>query len=126
MARSQPLVIIMRKKFCLIGCHVYLQRTVPLAAFARQTEIKSFPHKIVAPAVLERIAVEHFKEQMRAAPGRMHLFPRDTIARTHRAYSLAPAFPNADATLGRAREASPIVTGKSQMGLKFRWTIVDS
>jgi len=61
-----------------------------------------------------------------AAASRMHLFACDSIAWAHRTDVFTPAFANSDAAQRGAREAALIVTGKLEVSLQLRRTIIDT
>src|SRR4051794_25021368 len=101
--RSQSPSIIMRQELSFVRRHVDANLTISLATFAGEAEVERFFHRLIAPAIFDRVPREHFKEQMRAAAGRMHFLARHAIAGAHRPGVLATAFTDTDTAQSRER-----------------------
>src|SRR5579872_224364 len=113
MNRPDSVLPVMRKEFGLVGRHVHIDWTIPLAAFARQAKVQSFFHVLIAPSITNDIAMQHFPKQVRAATRRMHLFAGDHITRTHCVLSafaiFAAALSNPNAAQRGMGEAAVII-----------------
>ena len=69
---------------------------------------------IVLPSALDRIALEHFPQQVRPSARAVHFVARHHVAWAHRAAFVATAFADSDTSLGCAGEVS-IVVGKLEI-----------
>ena len=108
--------VVVRKKLGLVGGHIDIHRAFGAAALARQAEVEGFANRLAPPTLLHGIALEHLEEQVGATTRRVHFFLGGHVARAHRAIELLAALTNADAPLGRVREAAVIVW-KLEVGL---------
>src|ERR687891_2068419 len=112
--RSEPPGVVVREELGLVGGDVDTHRAVALAAFARKAEVEGRLHVRIAPAALpDRLAVQHLEEKVGPSARRMHLLARDHVARAHRSALGSPALADAEAALGRGREA-PAVARKPE------------
>src|SRR5438105_11780644 len=85
---------IVRKKLCLVRCHVDVHRAVAFAPLACQTQIERLFHMFIAPSVLDYVPMHHFPKQVRPPSRGMRLFPSHHIAWAHRvlfAFAVLPA-----------------------------------
>ena len=58
--RPRTLIIIVRKKFGLVGCHIDRDWAIALASFAGEAKIERRFDVLVAPSVANDIALHHF------------------------------------------------------------------
>src|SRR5262249_38293186 len=70
-----------------VGGHVNADRAFGFARLASKAKIECVLHIIALPAAVQWIALEHFKQQPRAASRRVLFFSRGHVAGTH-----SPAF----------------------------------
>ena len=103
------LLVVVREKLRLVGGHVHLHRTFPLAPFARETQIERLMHFFARPAVRDLLAAQHLVEQMRPPTRRVLLFVRHHVAGAHCRLVVLPALADADAAQRRVREAVVIL-----------------
>src|SRR5579863_3645815 len=101
----------MREELGLVGRHVDVDRTIALAALARQAQVERLLHIFIAPAIGENVAVQHLPQLTSTAARRVFLFVGHHEAGTHGVVAcslslLATALPYANATQGRMREAA--------------------
>src|SRR5438874_7535467 len=104
----------MRQELRLVGSHVYIDRAIGLAALAGKAQIERFIDMIVLPSALDRIALEHFPQQVSPSARAVHFFARHHVAWAHRAAFVAAAFADSDTAFGGAGEVS-IVVGKLEI-----------
>jgi hypothetical protein len=57
----------MRHKLGLVGRHIDRDGAIAFAALAGKTEMERLPDLLALPAVLDNLALQHLKEQPRAA-----------------------------------------------------------
>src|SRR5512142_1264669 len=107
-----------REELRLVRRHVNVQRTVTLAALARETQVERLVDALVGPAARDRIALHHLEQHPRAAARRVLLLARHAIARAHRAVLLAPALTHPEAAECRVCEApvGPVVEERRDHG----------
>src|ERR1051326_7428198 len=97
----------MREELGLISGHVDVDRTFRLAGLAGQAEIERIFDISTLPAAVERVALEHFKEQAGAAASGMLLLFCGHVAGAHGAAGLNfAALAYADAARGDLREVA--------------------
>src|SRR5512132_3650967 len=85
---------------------------MPPNALIASPKTGSCVKKFTAVGIRLARRAHHLKEQMGAPARGMHLFARDSIARTHGAAAISPAFANADATQSRVRKAALVPSSK--------------
>src|SRR5438067_499268 len=73
----------MRAELGLVGRHVDIDGAIVLAACAGQAEVERLLDRAALPAVLERSAMHHLEQQVRAAARRVLLLARRQVARAH-------------------------------------------
>src|SRR5205085_9139322 len=95
----------------LVRRHVDVDGTITLAALTAQAEIERFLHLFALPAVRDRPAVQHFKQQPRATARAVLLFPGCHVARAHHTLTAVVAATGSDAhtAAGRPGEAAAIL-----------------
>src|SRR5262249_36857989 len=112
-AGPDPPVVIVGEELRLVRRDVDVRGAVALAALAGEAQIERLLHRFVTPAAVDRAALEHLPEQVRAAAGRVLLLARHHEARAHRVVAglavEAPALADADAALRGVRELAVIV-----------------
>src|ERR1700674_3764355 len=106
----------MRQKFRFVGRYIDPDRAIAFAAFAGQTKIERFLHRLVLPAVFDDVALRHLPEQVGAAAGGVLFVARDAKARTHDSAFVAAALADSNAAQGSGRQAA-VVVGKFEMRL---------
>src|SRR5947207_11597947 len=121
----------MRAELGLVGRHVDIDGAIVLAAFAGKAEVERLLDRAALPAVLERSAMHHLEQQVRAAARRVLLLARRQVARAHDAVLgvMPAAFADPDAAycgpvpaaLGREGEAGveprrAIIRAEAQIG----------
>src|SRR5205085_6748274 len=99
-ARPDAARVVMRAELGLVGRHIDIDRAIVLAALAGEAEIERLLDRIALPSVLERPALHHLEQQVRAAARRVLLFARRQVARAHDTILgvMPAAFADADAT----------------------------
>ena len=78
---------------------------------------------LVLPAAVERIALQHLEEQMRASTRRVCLFARRPVAWAHRSALMAPAFAHTDTADRREGKAAMILREDEMRGRLSRMVI---
>src|SRR5205814_2288356 len=104
--------------------HVDIDRAVVLAALAGEAEVERFLDRIALPAILERSAMHHLEQEMRAAARRMLLLARRDVARAHdTVLGLVPAaFADPDAAHRSAVPAA--LRREGEAGVEPRRTVI--
>src|SRR6185437_9425557 len=59
-------VEVMCEELRLVSRHIDVDGTLAPATLARQAQVERFTHRLVAPALLERVSLEHLEQQPRA------------------------------------------------------------
>src|SRR5688500_14986713 len=107
--------IVVSEKLRLVRGHVHADRAFRLARLARQAEVERVLDLVALPAIGDRLAAQHFEEQMGAATGRVLLVARGHVTRTHGAFAGLAAFADADAPKRRAADAALDRQGKVRL-----------
>ena len=116
--RAQAAFVVMRQELSLVGGYIDAHGTVTFATFAGQTEVERFLHVLIAPAVVDDIALGHLPQQMSPAAGGMFLLAGYAETGTHCPAFEAPAFAHSHAAQSGVGEAA-VILGKTKMGLWF-------
>src|SRR5204863_6607086 len=95
--------VVMGEELRLVSRHVDVDRTLALAAFAREAQIQRLVHSLVPPAALKGVALHHLEQQPGASAGGMLLLARDHVAGAHHAAALTTAVSDAHASGGGPR-----------------------
>src|SRR5215472_478255 len=114
--RPTPAVVIVRKKLRLISCDIHADRTIALAAFARQAEVQRRLHVRIVPPLADHLASGHLPKQMGAATSGVFLVPDNTKARAHHSTFVLAAFPNSNTSQSGLRNA-PVIMRKLEVQL---------
>lgn len=109
----------MREEFGLVGGDVHVHRAVALAALAGEAEVERFLDGLVTPSAGHHFPLQHFEEQVGAAPGGVHFLARGHVAGAHGPALGAAALADADAAHGGAREL-PLVVGEAEARFRLR------
>src|SRR5690349_3810048 len=112
----------MGEKFCFVRRHVHIYRAIAFAPFAREAQIERFFYPLVAPSVLNHVALQHFPQRMRAPARRIAFFPRDHKTGAHGVLLTASRETSALAysyTAERRACETPVVFGKLEVCLRL-------
>src|SRR5690349_618602 len=107
--RAKAAGVVMGPELGLVRRHVDVHRTLALAALAGEAEIERLLDLVVAPAVIELVAVHQLEEEMGPAARGMTLLTGDHVARTHDAAVVAATLADADAAERSVAERSVVV-----------------
>src|SRR6266404_2335739 len=108
--------VVVRYKFRFVGRYIDAHRTIAFAAFAGETKVERFFHRLVLPAIFDDVSFRHLPEQMGAAAGGVLFVSRDAEARTHDSTFVAAALAHSDAAQRSSGQAA-VVVGKFEMRL---------
>src|SRR5690242_8490535 len=113
---------IVGQEFSFISCDIYVNRAVSFASFAGETQIEGFLDALIAPAVFDDVAMQHFPEQVSAAAGGVPFLASDHVTGAHGVLlaftAPATAFAYSYATEGSLSKAA-VVLRKIEMRLRF-------
>ena len=104
--RATPPLVLVRQELGLLGDHVHPDRTLRLAASARQAEIERLFDGSAPEAAGHDLALEHLKQRPRAAPRRVLLVVGGHVGWGHRAPVCLAALPYPHAPDRRVRHAA--------------------
>ena len=121
--RPAPLFVVVGQELGLVGRDVDLDRAVAGAPLARQAQVERLLDRLVAPAVGDRIALQHLEQQAGAAARRVLLLAGGVEARAHRQAAEVAALGHPEAALDRGRER-PAVVGVGKVGGQCRGAVV--
>src|SRR6185437_15621816 len=106
-----PVLVIMSKKLCFISRHVHVGRTLRLACFTGEAQIKRSLDLLILPATADDLALKHFKQHVRAAARAVFFLQRGHIAWTHGARVFFTARSQADTAQGKSLGKRTTVLG---------------
>src|SRR6185312_3861255 len=104
-------LVIMSKKLGLVSRHVHVGRTLRLACFTGEAQIKGSLDLLILPASADDLALKHLKQHVRAAARAVFFLQRGHIAWTHGVRVYFTARSQADTAQGKSLGKRTTVVG---------------